>query len=69
MHIILDEFDQETAILFPNMNDSKIETELELSLYTISGWKLLYFDDDGIMSTISNMFNNKYFLQMKIKVK
>ena len=47
MHIILDEFDQETAILFPNMNDSKIETELELSLYTISGWKLVNFDDDG----------------------
>ena len=45
--MILDEFDQETAILFPNMNDSEIESELELSLYTISGWKLVYLFDNG----------------------
>ena len=51
MHIVLDEFDQETAILFPNMNDSKIESELELSLYTISGWKLVYFNDGNDSDT------------------
>ena len=51
MHILLDEFDQETAILFPNMNDSKIESELELSLYTISGWKLVYFNDGNYSDT------------------
>ena len=50
MHILLDEFDQETAILFPNMNDSKIESELELSLYSISGWKLVYLFDNGNIS-------------------
>ena len=51
MHIVLDEFDQETAILFPNMNDSRIESELELSLYTISGWKLVYFNDGNDSDT------------------
>ena len=39
----LKEFDQETANLIPNM--IKMELELELSMYTISEWKLVYYDE------------------------
>ena len=41
--MILNEFDQNTARLIPNV--IKMESELELSTYTISQWDLVYFED------------------------
>ena len=43
IHLILKEFDQNTARLIPNI--IKMESELELSTYTISKWDLVHFDD------------------------
>ena len=43
IHMTLKEFDQETANLIPNM--IKMELELELSMYTISERKLVYYDE------------------------
>ena len=41
--MILKEFDQNTARLIPNF--IKMESELELSTYTISEWDLVHFED------------------------
>ena len=41
--MILKEFDQNTARLIPNIIE--MESELELSTYTISQWDLVYFED------------------------
>ena len=41
--MILQEFDQDTARLNPNI--IKMESELELSTYTISEWDLVHFED------------------------
>ena len=43
IHMILQEFDQDTARLNPNI--IKMESELELSTYTISEWDLVHFED------------------------
>ena len=44
--MILQEFDQNTARLIPNI--IKMESELELSTYTISEWDLVYIKDGKI---------------------
>ena len=41
--MILKEFDQNTARLIPNIIE--MESELELSTYTISEWDLVHFED------------------------
>ena len=41
--MILKEFDQNTARLIPNI--IKMESELELSTYTISEWDLVHFEN------------------------
>ena len=41
--MILKKFDQNTARLIPNI--IKMESELELSTYTISEWDLVHFED------------------------
>ena len=41
--MILNEFDQNTARLIPNIIE--MESELELSTYTISEWDLVNFED------------------------
>ena len=41
--MILKKFDQKTARLIPNIME--MESELELSTYTISEWDLVHFED------------------------
>ena len=41
--MILKEFDQNTARLIPNI--IKMESELELSTYTIAQWDLVHFEE------------------------
>ena len=41
--MILKEFDQNTARLIPRL--IKMESELELSTYTISEWDLVHFEE------------------------
>ena len=41
--MILKKFDQKTARLIPNIIE--MESELELSTYTISEWELIHFED------------------------
>ena len=41
--MILKKFDQNTARLIPNIIE--MESELELSTYTISEWDLVHFED------------------------
>ena len=41
--MILKKFDQNTAQLIPNIIE--MESELELSTYTISEWDLVHFED------------------------
>ena len=43
IHMILKKFDQNTARLIPNIIE--MESELELSTYTISEWDLVHFED------------------------
>ena len=43
IHMILKKFDQNTARLIPNIIE--MESELELSTYTISEWDLVNFED------------------------
>ena len=45
----LNEFDQDTATLIPNK--IKMELELELSMYSISEWSLVYFDEGKRLTT------------------
>ena len=47
--MILKEFDQNTARLIPHI--IKMESELELSTYTISQWDLVYFEDGEAKQT------------------
>ena len=46
IHLILEEFDQNTAQLIPHI--IKMESELELSTYTISQWNLVNFEEGKI---------------------
>ena len=44
--MILKEFDQKTAELLPSI--IMMELELELSMYSISDWAQVYFDDGKV---------------------
>ena len=48
--MILQEFDQNTAQLIPNI--IKMESELELSTYTISEWDLVHFEDGKVKHSV-----------------
>ena len=41
--MVLEEFDQQTAKLLPGL--VMMESKLDLSLYSISDWNLVYYDD------------------------
>ena len=59
--MILQEFDQNTARLIPNI--IKMESELELSTYTISEWDLVPFEDGKVQHSIERAWKwymNKY---------
>ena len=46
VHMVLKQFDQQTARLIPDK--IKMELELELSMYSISEWDLVYFADGQV---------------------
>ena len=65
--MILNEFDQNTARLIPNIIE--MESELELSTYTISEWDLVHFEDGKARKIIEEKYKLMFFLQvMRIKV-
>ena len=70
--MILKEFDQNAARLIPNIIE--MESELELSTYTISEWDLVHFEDGKAKHKIERgwerfQYDIMFFLQMmRIKV-
>ena len=59
--MILNEFDQNTARLIPNIIE--MESELELSTYTISEWDLVHFEE-GKSVKCKGHGRVMFFLQM-----
>ena len=63
--MILKKFDQNTARLIPNIIE--MESELELSTYTISEWDLVHFEDGKQSITRKEHWRElMFFLQMMI---
>ena len=49
--MILEDFDQETIELLPSM--ISLESDKELSMYTIVKWQLIYVDNGEMMEAVS----------------
>ena len=61
--MVLEEFDQRTAELLPMM--IMMESELELSMYTISEWHLTYFKEGRYIYNRSIIINKFLLLSRK----
>ena len=66
--MILKEFDQNTARLIPNLIE--MESELELSTYTISEWDLVHFEE-GKSQHVKSMgeIDELMLILQKMKIK
>ena len=58
--MILKKFDQNTARLIPNIIE--MESELELSTYTISEWDLVHFEDGKARKINEEKYKLMFFL-------
>ena len=57
--MILEDFDQETIELLPSM--ISLESDKELSMYTIVKWQLIYVDNGEMMEAVSAFYFSHIF--------
>ena len=64
--MILEDFDQEAIELLPSM--ISLESDKDLSMYTIVKWQLVYFDIGEMMLVYTKLIILSYFQKTRIKV-
>ena len=64
--MILEDFDQETIELLPSM--ISLESDKELSMYTIVKWQLVYFDNGEVDQIFKDFIILSHFQKTQINV-